>query len=554
MTPSHGYANAGTYVVTLTVTDNKGATGSDTATMTIANRPPVASAGPDQSGAPGATLTFSGAGSTDLDGTITSYSWSFGDGSTGTGVTATHAYATAGVYTVTLTVRDDDGAIASDSLVATVTVPTSGTWSRSMGGTDIDGAYAIAVDDAGNVFVGGTFSGSMDLSGATVTSAGGADWFLAKYSPSGALLWAHNIGGTGDDSLESVAVNDAGEVAVTGRFAGTASLGGPALVASGSLDIGVAVYRADGSYKWSKGFGGVYDDTGSAVAFDSAGNLYMTGYFRGIVNFGGLSLRVPYDTDLDVFVAKFDPNGAHVWSKNFVNTGNDRGYGIATNGTSVAVVGSFSNGIDFGGGQLFSQNAMTDAFVAVLNASTGAYQWARQLGAPDGSETAYGVTFNTNGNVVVCGAAVKAVDFGGGSLAALGGSDGFVAAYSGTSGAHVWSRRLGGTGNDYAYSVAAGADGTLVVAGAFEGTASFGGGSLTSVGQSDAYVAKYNAGGGAVWVRGLGGSGADTGQEVAVAPTGNPVVSGYFYGSGVFDGTTLTGAGSYDGFVTKLNP
>jgi hypothetical protein len=320
------------------------------------------------------------------------------------------------------------------------------------------------------------------------------------------------------------------------------------------LDIGLAVYRADGSHKWSKGFGGVYDDSGSSVAFDPAGNLYLTGYFRGIVNFGGLSLRVPYDSDLDVFVAKFDPNGAHVWSKNFVNTGNDRGYGIATDGTNVAVVGSFSNAINFGGGNLVSQNGMYDAFVAVLNASTGAYQWARQVGAPDGTETAYGVTFNTNGNVVICGAAVQPVDFGGGLLAALGGSDGFVAAYAGTTGAHVWSRRLGGLGNDYAYSVAATGDGTVVVAGAFEGTAAFGGGSLVSAGESDAYVAKYAANGAAVWARGLGGSGADTGQEVAIAPTGQPIVAGYFFASGIFDGTSLTSAGSADGFVSKLNP
>jgi hypothetical protein len=237
-----------------------------------------------------------------------------------------------------------------------------------------------------------------------------------------------------------------------------------------------------------------------------------------------------------------------------VNTGNDRGYGIATNDQNVAIVGSFSNGVDFGGGTLLSQNAMNDGFVAVLSASTGAYQWARQMGAPDGSETTYGVTFNPNGSVVVCGVAVKPVDFGGGTLAALGGSDGFVAAYAGASGAHLWSRRLGGAANDYAYSVAAGTDGTVVVTGAFESTASFGGASLTPVGAGDAFVAKYASSGAAIWAKGLGGSSADAGQEVAIAPTGNPVVAGYFYDAGTFDGTSLTSAGMADAFVSKLNP
>lgn len=554
MAPSHAYGNAGTYVVTLTVTDNKGATGSDSATMTIANRPPTANAGSDLSGAPGVAMTFNGSGSSDPDGTITSYTWSFGDGTSGSGAVANHVYATAGTYTVTLTVRDDDGAIATDSAAATVTASTSGTWSRSQGSIDSDSGTAVAVDAAGNVFVGGTFRGTMDLGTASVTSAGGADWFLAKYSPSGALLWVRNMGGTSEDSLESIAVDPAGDVVATGRFAATASLGGASLVANGSLDIGIAKYNgATGAHLWSKRFGGAYDDTGAAVAVDSTGNVYLTGYFRGVVDFGGGTMRVPYDTDLDVFVVKLDPTGAHLWSKNFPNTGNDRGYGLATNGASVAVVGSFSNGIDFGGGQLFSQNAMTDGFVAVLNAATGAYQWARQLGSPDGSETAYGVDFNTNGNVLVCGVAVKAVDFGGGSLAALGGADGFIAAYNG-SGGHVWSRRLGGAGNDYAYGVAHASDGTVYVTGSFEGSASFGGAPLVQVGGGDVFVAKYNASGAALPARGLGGAGADFGQEIAVTPTGQPVVAGYFYGAGIFDGTSLTSLGMADSFVTKMNP
>jgi PKD repeat protein len=110
------YSAAGTYTVTLTVTDNRGATNSASQTITVTspNRPPVASftfspANPN----PGDTVTFDASASSDPDGSIVSYSWNFGDGNTASGVTATHVYASAGTYTVTLTVRDNQGATST---------------------------------------------------------------------------------------------------------------------------------------------------------------------------------------------------------------------------------------------------------------------------------------------------------------------------------------------------------------------------------------------------------------------------------------------------------
>lgn len=117
---SHAYDTAGTYTVTLTVTDSGGLTASDTASVTVTNRPPVAAAGPDRSVAAGSAVAFDGSGSDDADGTIASYRWAFGDGTTATGRTASHAYASAGTYTVTLTVTDNQGATGTDSAVITV--------------------------------------------------------------------------------------------------------------------------------------------------------------------------------------------------------------------------------------------------------------------------------------------------------------------------------------------------------------------------------------------------------------------------------------------------
>jgi chitodextrinase len=121
--PLFDYAAPGTFTVSLTVTDDMGATDTATTTATIAevpNQPPVA----DPSGPYGAfvaeSITFDGSASFDPDGTIVSYQWDFGDGATGTGATSTHAYATAGVYDVTLTVTDDGDATDTATTTATI--------------------------------------------------------------------------------------------------------------------------------------------------------------------------------------------------------------------------------------------------------------------------------------------------------------------------------------------------------------------------------------------------------------------------------------------------
>jgi hypothetical protein len=121
--PSHTYAASGTYTVSLVVTDNNGATSTQTTvpvTVVVpANVPPTAAIG-----TPSCTnlaCTFSGAGSSDPDGTVASYAWDFGDGTTGTGVAPAHTYAVDGTYTVSLVVTDNQGA-ASSAATTSVTV------------------------------------------------------------------------------------------------------------------------------------------------------------------------------------------------------------------------------------------------------------------------------------------------------------------------------------------------------------------------------------------------------------------------------------------------
>ncbi len=120
--PTHTYGTSGTFTVSLTVTDNDGATDTATTEATIGegNQPPVADPNGPYSGTAGMQVSFDGSGSTDPDGNIVAYDWDFGDGNTGTGVAPTNTYAAAGTYNVTLMVTDDVGATASASTAAEI--------------------------------------------------------------------------------------------------------------------------------------------------------------------------------------------------------------------------------------------------------------------------------------------------------------------------------------------------------------------------------------------------------------------------------------------------
>ena len=123
-TASHTYGAAGTYTVSLTVTDDQAATGAVsqqvTTSATTTNQPPSASF---TFSCTDLGCSFDGSTSIDTDGTIVSYAWDFGDGATATGTTASHTYGAAGAYTASLTVTDDQGATATTARDVTVSAP-----------------------------------------------------------------------------------------------------------------------------------------------------------------------------------------------------------------------------------------------------------------------------------------------------------------------------------------------------------------------------------------------------------------------------------------------
>jgi hypothetical protein len=143
--------------------------------------------------------------------------------------------------------------------------------------------------------------------------APGDDIFLAKFNASGTHLWSKRFGNASFQSGDSVAVDPQGNVFTTGYLMGSADFGGGTLTSAGATDVYLAKFSPTGAHLWSKRFGDSAGQAGSDVTVTSDGNVAVTGVFAGTLGFGGPPLGSAGGSD--VFVAKFDPNGNHLWSK-----------------------------------------------------------------------------------------------------------------------------------------------------------------------------------------------------------------------------------------------
>lgn len=206
-------------------------------------------------------------------------------------------------------------------------------------------------------YSGGVASSTVTFGEDTLTSNGGKDIFLATFDLSGAHVASNSIGSANDDEAYGIALDGNGDVILTGYFLAQIFFGTNGLTPAGGKDVFLAKMNRWGtSYYWSKGFGDVYDDKGNGVAVDDAGDIYITGSFIKSINFGGKTLYstggYPYASA--IYVAKMESPGDHVWSRKFGYFYYDGGMGVAAHSDgNIALTGYYkSDDVDFGGGDL----------------------------------------------------------------------------------------------------------------------------------------------------------------------------------------------------------
>ncbi len=370
-------------------------------------------------------------------------------------------------------------------------------WVKQMGTGGI--SNGVSSDDAGNAYATGTISNPGLFDNITIP-CNASDVFLTKYDSSGNILWATVGGGPLLDQGNDVATDRNGNSYIVGAIQTngpnpTAQFGNFILTGHGDYDWLVVKYDTFGNVVWAKNYGSTFGDIAQGVALDSAGNLYVTGFFSSTMTVEGVT--VASQGLFDVFLAKFDPNGALLWLKTAGGTGSDIGHGVVIDSAgNVGIVGEFQNTARFGSHSVRAAG-LGDAFIAKYDAA-GNNLWVRS----GGSTTSFAV--------------------------------------------------------DPAKAIGVDSVNNFYITGDYTGTATFDGLSVPNTGTSgtDIFLAKYNANGAIQWLHHAGGPAADKGYSIGVDQAGNSWVSG-FAGSGpgvVFDTISLPPLGNEYIFLAKYDP
>lgn len=212
-------------------------------------------------------------------------------------------------------------------------------WAKSFGAGGDDEASSVAIDGTGQVYLLATFMNTVDFGGGGLTSKGSTDVALVKLTPFGKLAWAVRFGGMEGESAGKVTVSPSGdEVYVAGTFAGSMNIGDQKLDAVGGRDGYVASFTSSGNLRWAKAFGGPMDDDASTVAVDDAGDVYAGGYFQAHAEIDPAN---PFDAAGagDVFLTKLDASGKLLWAKAFGSKAHDVAVDVAAGKGRVAVTG-----------------------------------------------------------------------------------------------------------------------------------------------------------------------------------------------------------------------
>jgi len=368
--------------------------------------------------------------------------------------------------------------------------------------------------------------------------------------------WAQSAGGSKADEGIAITSDIEGNVFLSGEFESpTITFGNFVINNTGHGDIFIVKYDPSGNVLWAKGFGGTDDDECTSISADSHGNIYLAGYTGSkTLYFGNLSISNSGE-GMDIFLAKLDAGGNALWAKNINGSDYEYGGSVATDPAgNVYLAGCFESRTLSIGNSTLTNAGDYDVFIAKYDPS-GNPLWARSAGGNNDDKGSI-VSTDAVGNVYLTGYfESQTISFGANTLTTAGNNDIFVVKYD-FSGNVLWAKSAGGNGEDYNKGLAIDADGNVYVAGGFESqTMSFGNISLTNSGNVDVFIAKYDASGNVLWSKSLGGSNKDCAYGIALDLSGNLYLTGVFGSSSFMVGNaTLPYRGYFDTFIAKYNP
>jgi len=342
-------------------------------------------------------------------------------------------------------------------------------WAKGSTGTGDEEGWCVAADKSCNVYIGGSYAGSIAFGGTTLPAATVSSAFLAKYDSSGNVLWATSSG-AGDLTQATGVVTDVNNnVYLTGQFSGDSIVFGNTVLynSSGNYSVFLAKYDSNGNVLWAQSAVGSEWARAYGIAIDPDGHVCITGSFQsslliGAFNLGGNALRSA------PFIAKYDTNGNVLWANTAVSNENCNSLSAATDPEdNVYITGYFeATSCAFGGTTLNGSNG--GIFVTKYN-SAGAVVWAKNTGT-GGTEQGAGIATDQNNNVYITGFFNGApINFGCSTLNNHGNISAFVAKYD-SLGNPLWAQLIAGTRSGQGYNISAQANGVTYATGGFSGS------------------------------------------------------------------------------------
>ena len=373
------------------------------------------------------------------------------------------------------------------------------------------------------------------------------------------LAQSFSLGGVGDQFGGPVMTDAAGNLYVAGLFSGTVDFDRSATVAKNLTSSDkdgnafIAKYDALGALQWARQvqmsltFDTNADDVAVNLALDLAGNVYIATEFDVSATLGGFTERnsepAPLGSSRDIFIAKIGSDGTPIWANSIGSSGQNDfvdTFAVRASTGDVVLGGEFSGTVNFdpaagaagtrtavngGGGQ-------NDGYIVELD-TAGAFKWVRQLGGAASQVEVKSLGFLSGGDVVAAGGLEGTIDFNLGGLAVLitsssGGKASFAARFTAGAGSVVWADGFGGsTKSSNRTTLAISATDEIFIAGQFTGARDFdpragakilieSGGGAAGTSEGDVFLQKLDANGALLDAVSFGGPGGDGPEVVAL--------------------------------------
>lgn len=281
-------------------------------------------------------------------------------------------------------------------------------WGLALGGAGNTVSAGLAIDDGGNILLGGSFDSTLNVGASALATAGGSDAFVAKLDATGAPLWACGIGGPDTDLIYDVAAGPGGVLLATGAFdGGTATIGGTTLTGTAGVRASfiVAIDEAC-AVRWAQVLSAAAAVEAISVTVDPERRVLVAGYLLADLAISTLPPLV-HAGGADAFLAAFDLDaGTPLWARRYGDTDRQNLMDVEVDGAGNVLLAGYSTGsVQFGPGTPL-MSADTDPVVVKLAPSTaegpGDPRWSRIFTGTN-EQIAFRLAHDPLGNIAVAG-------------------------------------------------------------------------------------------------------------------------------------------------------